>query len=59
MDELEEILDWMKSKEGLPVTNIKERMSVAVVNSLWTVVSGKRYKHDDPAILKLTKDLTE
>ncbi|XP_021961978.1 cytochrome P450 2J5 isoform X2 [Folsomia candida] len=59
MDELGEILDWMKSKEGLPVRDVKQRMAVAVVNSVWTLVTGKRYKQEDPAILKLTKDFTE
>ncbi|OXA54984.1 Cytochrome P450 2J6 [Folsomia candida] len=52
-------MEWMKSQKDLPITDVKQRMAIAVVNSLWTVVAGKRYKHTDPAVVRLTKDITE
>jgi len=59
MEEVQEILNWMKSVEGKKVGAIKEKMSLAVVNSLWTIVSGERLKHNDPALLSLTTGFTE
>jgi len=59
MEEIKEILNWMKSVEGTPVGAIKEKMSLAVVNSLWTIVGGERFKHNDPALLALTSGFTE
>jgi len=59
MEEVKEILNWMKSMEGKPIGGIKEKMSLAVVNSLWTIISGERLKHDDPALLALTSGFTE
>ncbi|OXA46235.1 Methyl farnesoate epoxidase [Folsomia candida] len=34
-------------------------MIVAVVNSLWMIMSGHRYNHDDPKILAFSEQLTE
>lgn len=58
MDEVMEVLDWMKSVEEESIPDIKSKITVAVVNSLWMVISGHRYKHDDPKILDLSKELT-
>ncbi|XP_035712950.1 cytochrome P450 2F3-like [Folsomia candida] len=59
MDELKELLDWMKSTEGQVISDIKDKMTVAMVNSLWMIISGHRYKHDDPKILALSEQLAE
>jgi methyl farnesoate epoxidase/farnesoate epoxidase len=59
MEELKEIVEWMKSKEGFPVEDIKGKMTIAVINSLWTILSGHRYKHDDPVLLALTKNINQ
>jgi len=49
MDEVKELEEWMKSQVGKPIA-VKEKFSLAVVNSLWTIVSGKRFSHDDPKL---------
>jgi len=59
MEEVKEILRWMKSQEGTPVGEIKDKMSLAVVNALWTIVSGERLDHDDPALMEITVGLTK
>jgi methyl farnesoate epoxidase/farnesoate epoxidase len=54
VDEVKEVIEWMKVHEGEPIGEIKERMSIAVVNSLWTMMSGQRSKQDDPSFLGMT-----
>jgi hypothetical protein len=59
MEEVKEMIDWMKAHEGKPIGGIKERMTLAVVNSLWSIMSGQRFKQDDPTLLSLTGLLTK
>lgn len=41
MDEVHEMAETLKRKGGKPVGEIKEKFSLAVVNSLWTIVGGE------------------
>jgi len=59
MEEVNEILRWMKSQEGTPVGKIKDKMSLAVVNSLWTIVSSERLDHNDSTLMSLTSGITK
>ncbi len=52
MDEVNEIMDWISKTDGTPVS-LNRKFSLAVVNALMTVLSGKRYQHDDPVLKKI------
>lgn len=45
MDEVHEMTEMLKKKGGKPVGEIKEKFSLAVVNSLWTIVGGCVLSH--------------
>jgi len=47
MDEVVDILDWMKLNDGNPVS-VHRKFSFSVANSLMTILSGKRYDANDP-----------
>jgi len=46
MSEVNELVNWIKQKRGEPVT-LHRRFTLAIVNALWTIISGDRYDHDD------------
>lgn len=50
MDEVHEMIEALKGKNGAPVSAIKEMFSLPVVNSLWAIVAGRRYSHTDPKL---------
>lgn len=56
MEELNEVIAKFKTNEDKPIGNIKSTLSLAVINSLWTVVSSQRFKHDDPKLLRLVSN---
>ncbi len=57
MDEVHDLLATLGKTEAAPISGIKELFSLAVVNSLWTVVSGKRYNQDDPNLRAISSSL--
>lgn len=61
MDEVNEVLNtWKtKSQKGEPITKIRETLRLAVVNSLWTILTSQRFNHDDPKLLQLTLNTTK
>jgi len=56
MDEVMDIVDWVKTQNGKPI-DLHRRLSLAVVNVLWTILSGERYAQDDPKIVDLLNQL--
>ncbi|ODN05810.1 Methyl farnesoate epoxidase [Orchesella cincta] len=59
MDEVTEFIDGLEASNGKSIDNIQHRFSVAVVNALWTIVSGARYSHHDPKLSHLTSQVTK
>lgn len=57
MDEVHDLLATLGKRDGAPISGIKELFSLAVVNSLWTVVSGKRYNQNDPNLRAISSSL--
>jgi len=57
MDECHEFNDRIRRAKGAPVGEIKRLFSLAVVNSLWTIVSGKRYSQDDSNLKAISNSL--
>ena len=58
MDEITEFLDALKSKQGEPV-NIGPKFIAVVLNSLWMILTGKRYEHSDKRLTQIFDDLKE
>jgi len=56
LDEVEELTDWIAQQAGKPVS-LEGRVHLTVVNAMWTVVTGQRYAHDDPELLKIIQEL--
>jgi hypothetical protein len=59
IDEVRDTLDWLKSMNGKPIENIKYKLSLAVVSSLWTIISGQRVPHDDPFLSMMANGISE
>ena len=49
LEEVNEIIQWMKSEEGHPIS-VNRKFGLSVLNSLWTILTGHRFKHDDPQL---------
>jgi len=59
IDELHEVIKRFQATEGKPTGSMKETLSLAVINSLWTVVSCQRFQHDDPQLMKLVMNTSK
>jgi len=55
MAEVNEFIDLMAATKGEPVTNVKDPLGVAVVNSLWFMATGTRHQQNDPELVGLAK----
>jgi len=49
MNEVEVFLDELQTegKDGASVANVKEKVYMAAVNSIWSTVAGKKTKEDE------------
>jgi len=56
MDEVTELLNWIHTQNGKPI-KLNQRFSLAVVNVLWTILSGNRYAHDDRKLITILDQL--
>jgi len=56
LEEAKELCDWLKKQKGEPV-ELNRRFSLAVVNSLWRILTGERHEHDDKALLEILDNL--
>lgn len=59
MEELQEVIERMKSAQGNSVEGARDQMSIATVNSLWKIVSGQRCSHGDTRLISLHKNVTK
>ncbi|CAG7816040.1 unnamed protein product [Allacma fusca] len=49
-EEVDELLGWLKYLGNNPVC-LNTKFTLAVVNSLWRIITGKRFDHSDPKLL--------
>jgi NTP pyrophosphatase (non-canonical NTP hydrolase) len=56
MEEVREVVDWLKKEDGKKV-ELQRRFSLAVVNSIWRILSGERYDHDDEKLISILEQL--
>jgi len=53
MLEVNEFIELLALTKGEPVRNVKNRLVVAVVNSLWFIATGTRHPQNDPELVAL------
>jgi len=56
LEEAKELCDWLKKQNGALV-ELNDRFHLAVVNSLWRILTGERHEHDDKALLEILDNL--
>ena len=49
LEEVRETVDWFKTTEGKP-TLLDATFDLPTVNSLWTIMTGKRFSREDPSL---------
>ncbi|ODM88681.1 Methyl farnesoate epoxidase [Orchesella cincta] len=59
LEELNEVIKRFQATEGKPTGSMKETLSLAVINALWSVVSCQRFQHDDPQLMKLVNNTSK
>lgn len=59
MENAQEMLQWIKYQNEKPLPDLQRRLSLAVLNSLWTIVSGQKHSQDDPKMTALLDALQE
>jgi cytochrome P450 len=57
MEEVKELISNFRKETGKPISS-QNRFNVAVLNALWSILTGERHSHDDPRLNKLIKTLT-
>jgi len=55
MAEVNAFIELIGDAEGEPVSNVKDRLLLAVVNALWCIVTGIRHQQSDPELMAFTK----
>lgn len=58
MEEVNEMIDRLAKFKGKPVENMRNELSLATVNALWSIVAGTRYSQTDRKLRDITKQLT-
>ena len=56
LDEVKELVEWIGKQNGKPL-NLHRRCSLAVVNALWSILTGDRYDHDDEKLNNILEEL--
>jgi len=56
-EEIKDLIETFKKLEGKPMS-MQNKFNPAVLNALWTIVTGKRHAQDDPVLLELIHRVT-
>jgi hypothetical protein len=56
MDEAIELINGLKKELGQPIST-QNRFNIAVLNSLWSIVVGKRFSHDDAELKEILESI--
>ncbi|ODN00935.1 Methyl farnesoate epoxidase [Orchesella cincta] len=59
LEEVQEVIERFKKTEGKPINDLKTVFILAVINSLWTILTSKRFNHDDPKLHTLVANLNK
>lgn len=55
-DEVKDMISWLKKNVDKPVS-INKKFNLAVLNSLWMIMTGQRYDHDDQEQLNMLDEV--
>jgi len=58
MEEVKDFIDWLKGQEGQSVS-VNRKFSLATLNSLWAICTGKRFAQDDPKLTNMMDTSTQ
>ncbi len=58
MEEITELNERLAAFKGKPVGDIKNELSLALINSLWTIIAGTRHSQNDPKLRSLAIGLS-
>jgi cytochrome P450 len=56
-DEIKDLIETFRKSAGKPQST-KNAFNAAVLNALWTLIAGERFRQDDPALTLAIKHLT-
>ncbi|XP_021953079.2 methyl farnesoate epoxidase [Folsomia candida] len=59
MLEVNELIDLLIEQGEKPVDNVKQRVVLAVINSLWAICTGIRHKQDDKELLGINEKVNK
>jgi cytochrome P450 len=51
-EEVDEFIEGLKKETGQPIS-LNRKFSLAILNSIWMITCGRRYKQDDPRLQKI------
>ncbi|CAL8126604.1 unnamed protein product [Orchesella dallaii] len=57
LEEVQEVIERFRKTKGKSVSDLKSVFVLAVINSLWTILTSKRFQHDDPKLNTLVENL--
>jgi hypothetical protein len=56
-EEATELAERLRKHCGKPIS-IQNQFNAAIVNALWSILTGERFKQDDPELAEAIKRLT-
>lgn len=57
MEEVKELIASFQKEAGKPLVT-QNRFNIAVLNALWTILTGDRFDQNDPRVKAVIKSLT-
>lgn len=54
--ELDEVLDTLKEKDGETIAELDSILKLPVVNALWTILTSRRFAHNDLEFINLARE---
>lgn len=59
LEEVDIVVEKYRKMCGQPVTGMRDSLRLALVNSIWQILSSQRFDHDDPELLKLSDNTSK
>lgn len=54
--ELDEVLDTLKEKDGQTIGELDSVLKLPVVNALWTILTSRRFDHNNLEFINLARE---